>query len=72
MDECPRELKVWLIEKVILAAIPPDAAYDYSLEPADAQLERLKIPPQLERQADLDEALGMPLNRRAMAASANG
>lgn len=51
-------------------APPADAAYDYSLEPADAQLEPIETPPAAAR-LDIDEVYGRPLTRVAAAASAH-
>jgi hypothetical protein len=70
MYECPQGLQLWLIERRTLCAPPPDAAYDYSLEPADAQLEAVKPRLATVRIADVDEAFGVPV-RRLAAASAN-
>jgi hypothetical protein len=71
MDECPRELQAWLVEKHTLAVPPADAACDYSLEPLDALFEPVLVSPAMTRRADLDEVLGLPRNGRVLAASAS-
>ena len=70
MYECPQGFQAWLIEKQTLVAPPRDAACDYSLEPADAQLDRVETPPPAVTLADVEEAFGAPA-KRAAAASAN-
>ncbi len=69
MYECPQGFRMWLVEKQKLAAPPPDAASDYSLEPADAQLEPMKAPPATARLIDVDEVFGRPV--KSLAASAH-